>query len=272
MKSSLGQPIIVENVAGAGGTIGSSRGVRAAADGYTLTLGNWTSHVGGPAVYPLQYDVLKDFEPVARLTDLPMMMIGNAALPANDMKELVAWLKTNPKGLSAATIGVGSPAHLCLVHFQNSTGTHFPLVPYRGGSAAIQDVIAGHVELMCGEGMNILPHVRSGNVKAYAVMSKTRWFASPDIPTAEESGVTGMTISFWSGLWVPKGTPKDTIDRLGAAVREALADPSVRQKLTDFGNELPPPERQTPTALYAHHKAEIEKWWPIIKAANIKPD
>jgi tripartite-type tricarboxylate transporter receptor subunit TctC len=237
-----------------------------------LIFGNWTSHVGGPAVYPVQHDPLVDFEPVARLTDLPMMMVGKQGLPAKDLNELIAWLKVNADKASAATIGRGSPAHLCLVHLQNSTATRFPLVPYKGGAQAIQDVLAGQVDLMCGEGMNILPHMIAGKVKAYAVLSKARWFAAPEIPTAEEAGFPGLTISFWSGLWVPKGTPQFAVGRPGTAVREALADPNVRQRLTNTGNEIPTLQEQTPQALSAHHKAEIDKWWPIIKAANIKPE
>ncbi len=272
MRTPLGQPVIVENVTGAGGSIGVARVARAAPDGYTLSIGNWTTHVGASAVYPVSYDVLKDFEPVSRLTDTSMLIVGRNGLPAKDVKELIVWLKANPDKASAATIGIGSPAHLCAIDFQNKTGTRFGFVPYRGGAPAIQDVVAGQVDLFCGKASNILPHVRSGAIRAYAVASKNRWFAAPDIATMSEAGVHGMDIPFWHGLWAPKGTSKIVIARLHAAVTDAFAEPALRQRLAELGHEIPSGDLRTPEALGTFHKAEIDKWWPIIKAANIKAE
>jgi tripartite-type tricarboxylate transporter receptor subunit TctC len=270
MKETLGQPVVVENVAGAGGSIGVSRGARAAADGYVLSFGNWASHVGAGAVYPVAYDALADFEPVARVADTPLWVVARKSLPVSDLKELIAWLKANPEKASAATVGPGSGSHLCGIYIQNNTGTRFQFVPYRGGAPAIQDLVAGQVDMMCDMSSNSLPHVRGGQIKALAVMSKSRWFGAPDVPTVDEMGVPGIYVSFWHGLWVPKGTPADIVGRLNGAVVKALADPIVRQRFADQGQEIPPPDQQTSQALAAYHKADIERWWPLIKAANIK--
>ena len=270
MRTSLGQTIIIENVTGAGATIGVGRAVQAAPDGYTLSIGNWTSHVGSGALYPIQYDLLKDFEPVSLLTFAPMIIVGKNALPAKDAKELIAWLKANPDKASAASVGAGSAAHVCGLYFQDKTNTRFQFVPYRGGAPAMQDLVAGQIDLMCAEASQTLTYVRSGKIKAFAVMTKTRWPALPDVPTTDEVGAPGMYISFWHGLWVPKGTPKDVIAKLNAAVVDTFADPTVRKRLTDLGQVIATRDQRTPAALAAHHKAEIEKWWPIIKAANIK--
>jgi tripartite-type tricarboxylate transporter receptor subunit TctC len=266
----LGQPVVVENVSGAGGSIGVSRAARAAPDGYTISIGNWLSHVGASAVYPVQYDVLKDFEAVSLLTNSPILITARKDFPANDLKELIAWLKANPDKASAATVGPGSASHVSGVYFQRTTGTRFQFVPYRGGGPAVQDEVAGHVDLMFNEGTGALPYVLSRQIKTYAVLAKARWFAAPDIPTSEEVGVPGINISFWHGLWVPKGTPKEIVAKLNAAVVAALADPTVRKRLTDIGQEMFPRDKQTPEALHAFHKAETEKWWPIIRAAGIK--
>jgi len=272
MRESLGQPVVVENVPGAGGSIGVGRIARAAPDGYSLSFGNWASHVGAGAVYPVQYDILTDFEPVARVADTPLWMVAKNALPAKDLKELIAWLKANPDKASAATVGPGSGSHLCGIYLQNNTGTRFQFVPYRGGAPAMQDLVAGQVDMMCDMSSNSLPHVRAGQIKALAVMAKSRWFAAPDIPTVDEMGVPGIYVSFWHGLWVPKGAPTDVVAKLSGAVVKALADPVVRQRFADQGQEIPPRDQQTPEALAAYHKADIEKWWPIIKAANIKAE
>jgi tripartite-type tricarboxylate transporter receptor subunit TctC len=272
MRESLGQPVVVENVGGAGGSIGVARTVRAAPDGYSLSFGNWASHVGAGAVYPVAYDVLADFEPVARVADTPLWMVAKNTLPAKDLKELIAWLKANPDKASAATVGPGSGSHLCGIYLQNNTGTRFQFVPYRGGGPAMQDLVAGQVDMMCDMSSNSLPHVRAGQIKALAVMAKTRWFGAPDVPTVDEMGVPGIYISFWHGLWVPKGAPADVLARLSGAVVKALADPVVRQRFADQGQEIPPPDQQTPAALATYHKADIHKWWPIIKAANIKAE
>jgi tripartite-type tricarboxylate transporter receptor subunit TctC len=270
MRESLGQPVVVENVPGAGGSIGVGRIARAAPDGYSLSFGNWASHVGAGAVYPVQYDLLTDFEPVARVADTPLWMVAKNALPAKDLKELIAWLKANPDKASAATVGPGSGSHLCGIYLQSNTGTRFQFVPYRGGGPAMQDLVAGQVDMMCDMSSNSLPHVRAGQIKALAVMAKSRWFAAPDVPTVDEMGVPGIYVSFWHGLWVPKGAPADVAAKLSDAVVKALADPVVRQRFADQGQEIPPRDQQTPAALAAYHKADIEKWWPIIKAANIK--
>jgi tripartite-type tricarboxylate transporter receptor subunit TctC len=266
----LGQPVVVENVTGAGGSIGVARAARAAPDGYTVSIGNWLSHVGASAVYPVQYDVLKDFEAVSLLTNSPILITARKDFPANTLKELIAWLKANPNAASAATVGAGSASHVSGVYFQRATDTRFQFVPYRGGGPAVQDEVAGHVDLMFNEATGALPYVLSGQIKTYAVLAKTRWFAAPQIPTSEEMGVPGINISFWHGLWVPKGTPTEIVLKLDAATVDALADPTVRKRLTAIGQEIFPREKQTPEALYAFHKAETEKWWPIIKRAGIK--
>ena len=270
MKGTLGQPIVVENVGGASGSIGTTRAARAAADGYTLSFGNWASHVGSGAMYPLQFDLLRDLEPVAFVANSPLWLVARNSLPPRDLKDLIAWLKENPNKASAATVGVGSGSHMCGIYMQNHTGTQFQFVPYRGGAPAMQDLVAGQVDFMCDFAGNSLPNVRNGLIKAYAVMAKTRWFAAPDVPTFGEMGVAGLEMSFWHGLWVPKGTDAAIVAKLNAAAQAAFADATVRQRYVDMGQELPPRERQTPQALAAFHKAEIEKWWPIIKAANLK--
>jgi tripartite-type tricarboxylate transporter receptor subunit TctC len=270
MRISLGQPVIIENVTGAGATIGVGRAAHSEPDGYTLSIGNWTSHVGSAALYPVQYDLLKDLEPVALLTTAPLLIVGKNELPAQDARELIAWLRANPDKASAASVGAGSAAHVCGLYFQDKTNTRFQFVPYRGGAPAMQDLVAGQIDLMCAEASQTLAYVRSHKIKAFAVMAKERWPALPDVPTTDETGVPGMYISFWHGLWVPTGTPKEAVAKIHAAVVEALADPSVRKNLTDLGQVIATPAQQTPAALAAHQKAEIGKWWPIIKAANIK--
>jgi len=273
MRTALGQPLIVEHAGGASGTIGTGRAVRAAPDGYTLSTGNWTSHVGGPAMYSPAYDILNDLEPVSMLLVAPTVIVGRKGLPANTLQELVVWLKANSDKASAATVGAGSPSHVSGIHFQNVTGTRFQFVPYRGGGPANQDLVGGQVDLRIGaEASQMLPYIRSGHTKAYAVLAKTRWPAAPDVPTADEAGVPGIHISLWTGLWAPNGTPKHIVAKLNAAVVQTLADPAVRQRVTDAGFEIPAREQLTPEALAAHHKAETEKWWPIIKAANIKAE
>jgi tripartite-type tricarboxylate transporter receptor subunit TctC len=270
MRTSLGQPVIVENVSGAGGTIGVARAARAAPDGYTLSMGQLNSHVFSGAAYSVRYDLLKDFEPVALLTTNPLMIAGRKDLPAKNIRELVAWLKANPDKASFATPGVGSPSHVWGIHFQNSTGTRFQFVAYRGASPALQDVLSAQVDLTCLQASDLLPHVRSGNIRAYAILADAAWERAPEIPTIDEAGVPGLHMPFWHGLWAPANTPREIVGKLNQAAVEALADPSVRQRLADIGQEIFPPEQQTPEALATLQKAEIEKWWPIIKAANIK--
>jgi tripartite-type tricarboxylate transporter receptor subunit TctC len=271
MRISLGQPVVVETVTGAGASIGVARAAQSAPDGYTLSIGNWTSHVGAGAMYPAAHDAVLELQPISRISATPLMIVGKNALPPQNARELIAWLKANPGKASAATIGAGSGAHVCLLYFAQKTGTSFQLVPYRGGAPVMQDLIAGQIDMFCAEASQTLSFLRSGAMRPFAVMSKERWPSAPEVPTMDEVGVTGMYISFWNGLWAPKGTPKEIVARLNSAVVETLADPAVRQRLTELGHVISPREEQTPEALAAFHKAEIEKWWPIIKAANIKP-
>jgi tripartite-type tricarboxylate transporter receptor subunit TctC len=272
MRVSLGQPVIIENVPGASGTIGVGRVARAAPDGYTIGIGQLTNYVVNGAVFPLQYDLRTAFEPVALLTTAPQLVIARKTHPADDLRELIVWLKANPGKATAASGGTGSPPHIFGLMFQNLTGTHFQFVPYRGGGPALQAVVAGQIDVMFDLAANSMPQIRGGTVKAYAVASKNRLAAAPDVPTVDEAGLPGFYASIWHAIWAPKGAPKDVIARLNAAVVEALADPTVRKRLADLGQEIYPRDQQTPEALGAFHMAEIEKWWPIIRAAGIKAE
>jgi tripartite-type tricarboxylate transporter receptor subunit TctC len=272
MRQAIGQPVLVENVTGAAGTIGVGRVARAQPDGYTIVLGNWPTFVVNGAIYNLPYDLLSDFEPVALLPSNPYVIVSRKDLPAKDLGELIAWLKTSSKA-TGGTAGPGSGQHVSGIYFQNVTDTRFQFVPYRAGSSDImRDLVAGHIDLSFDQAISSLPYIRNGQVKAYAVTAKTRVVAAPDIPTVDEAGAPGVYISTWFGLWAPKGTPREAIARLSVAAQEALADAPVRQRLTDLGQEIPPPEQQTPEGLAAFHRAEIEKWWPIIKGANVKAE
>ena len=272
MRISLGQTIVVENMTGAGGSIGVGRVARAAADGYTLSIGHWSTHVVNGAVYPLQYDLLRDFDPVALLPSNPMIVVSKNAVPAKDLREFVGWIKANDDKVSAGTAGAGSATHVAGVYFQKVTGTRFQFVPYRGTGPALQDLVAGQIDFIVDQASNSVQQVRDGKIRAYAVTAKARLPSAPEIPTVAEAGVPGLDISVWYGLWAPKGTPADIIAKLSAATMAALADAGVRQRFSELGLEIPARELQTPEALGAHHKAEIEKWWPVIKAANIKGD
>jgi tripartite-type tricarboxylate transporter receptor subunit TctC len=269
MKGTLGQPVVVEAITGAGATIAGARVARAAPDGYTIILGNWTSHVGGGAIYPLTYHVMNDFEPISLLPASYLWIIAREDLPANNTKELVAWLKANPQKATAATVGVGSAAHMCLVDFANKTGTSFQYIPYRGGAPAVRDLLGGQVDIGCLEVSQTLPYVAAHKLKPLGVVANKRSPAAPDVPTLAEGGVPNVELIFWQALWAPKGTPKPIIAKLNDAVRKALADPAVRKRFAALGQEIPPPDQQTPEALAKHHKAELEKWWPIMKAAGI---
>jgi len=272
MRAGLGQPVIIENVSGAAGNLGVGRVARAAPDGYTLSIGHWGSHVVNGAIYTLPYDLLADFEPVALLTDGPQLIVGSKSVPAKDLQGLIAWLKANPGKATLGTTGVGGASHLAGLLFQKTTGTELQIVPYRGAAPRMQDMLAGLIHLAFDQAASSLPQVRAGNLAAYAVTSGKRLAVAPDIPTVDEAGLPGFYISVWHGLWAPKATPKEVVHKLNAAVVDALADATVRQRLTELGQELPAREQQTPEGLGAYQIAEIEKWWPIIKAAGIKVD
>ncbi len=272
MRGTLGQSIIIENVTGAGGSIGVGRVARAAPDGYTLGIGQVSTNGFNGATYALPYDLLKDLTPVALLSIAPMWIIGKQDLPASNVKELVAWLKANASKATMGVVGWGGASHLCGVYFQKETGTQFAFVPYRGAAPANQDLVAGQIDLICPEASNSRALVQGGKVKAFAVLSKTRWQGAPDVPTIDEAGLPGLYIPFWHGFFLPAGTPQDIIGKVNAAAVAALADPAIRQRLIELGQEIPARDMQTPEALAAFQKAEIEKWWPIIRSANIKAE
>jgi tripartite-type tricarboxylate transporter receptor subunit TctC len=272
MQVSLGQPVIIENLTGASGSVGTGRCARAGPDGYTLCFGGVGTHVLNGAVLALPYDVLKDFKPVSLIATAQLLIVAKKAMVANELKDLIAWLKANPGKASQGTGGTGSLTHIAGLSFQEETGTRFGSVPYRGAGAAINDLVAGHIDIMIDLAPNSLPHIRAGTIKAYAVTAKTRLAAAADIPTVDEAGLPGFYMSAWQALWVPVGTPMTVIAKLNAATVEALADPTVRSRLADLGQEGFPREQLTPETLGALQKAEIRKWWPIIKASNIKAE
>jgi len=270
MAKTLGQPVLVESVTGAAGTLGVGRVARAAPDGYTLSIGHWSTHVINGAVYPIQYDLLKDLEPLAMIAANPLLIVANASVPARDLKELLAWLRSNPGKASAGTAGAGSASHVGGVYFRDASGAKFEFIPYRGTAPAMQDLVAGRIDLMVDQASNSIPQVRGGRIKAYAVTAKTRLAVAPDIPTVDEAGLPGLYVSVWYGIWAPGKTPRDIVARLNSAIVAALADSTVRRRLAELGQEIPPREQQTPEYLAAYHKAEIEKWWPLVKAAGIR--
>lgn len=272
MHATLGQPIVIENVAGAGGNLGVGRLARSAPDGYSIGIGQWSTHVVNPVTYKLAYDVLSDFAPVATLTDVPQVIIARKNFPARDLKELVAWLQANPDKANAATVGAAGGAQVAAVYFQQRTKTQFRFVAYKGGAPAMQDLIGGQVDLMFDQGANATEQIRSGAIRAYATMAKSRWFAVPDVPTIDEAGIPGLHVSYWHAMWAPKGTPEPIIARLNDAVRKALADQNVRKRLEAIGHEIAPPELQTPQGLAAFHKSETDKWWPIVRATGLKAE
>jgi tripartite-type tricarboxylate transporter receptor subunit TctC len=272
MRAALGAAVIVENTTGAGGTIGVGRVARAAPDGYTIGIGQWGTNVASGAIYPLQFDLLTDFEPVALIATQPFLIVARKSMPADDLAGLITWLKANADKASEGNSGIGTPSHVAGLMFQDAIGTHFTMVPYRGAGQSSADLVAGHIDVLLDTPALSLPQVRGGNVKAYAVTAKSRLAIAPEIPTTDEAGLPGFYFSFWHAIWVPKGTPKDIVAKLNGAVVSALADPAIRKKLVDLAQEIFPREQQTPEALAAYQRAEIAKWWPIIKAAGIKPE
>lgn len=270
-RASLGQTVIVENTTGAGGTIGVARVARAAPDGYTIGLGQNGSHVVTGATYSnLPYDLLKDFEPLSLLCITPFVIAAKKTIPANNLQEFIAWLRANPDKVNVGTAGQGSISHVCGLIFQNATNTKLRFVPYRGTAPAMQDLVAGQIDMMISDPVTSVPQMRGGNIKIYAVAANARLSTAPDLPTVDEAGLPGYHVALWHGLWMPAGTPQPIMARLNAAVHEALADPGARAKLAELGQEVYPRERQTPQALAAQQRAEIDKWWPIIKDGNIK--
>jgi len=264
--------VVVENVAGASGSIAGARVARATPDGTTIAIGHWGTHVLNGAILKLPYDVVDDFEPVAMIAMGTQLIVGRTSLEANDLKGLIAWLKSNSGKATAGTSGAGTGAHVAAVFFKDKTGTDFQFVPYRGAGPAMIDLVAGQIDIMFDQAANSLAHVKSGAIKAFAVTSPTRLASAPDIPTVDEAGLPGLYISYWHGIWAPKNTPKEIVAKLNAAVVAVLAEAAVKRRFAELGQEIPPPDQQTPAALAAFQKAETEKWWPIVKAANIKAE
>lgn len=272
MRGLLGQPIVIENVAGAAGSIGVGRAVRSAADGYTLSIGTSTTHMLTGGLYALQFDLLKDLEPVIQIGSEPLLIVGKKSLPADDLKGLIAYLKANPDKASVGIAGVGAAGHLTGISFQRETGTKFQFVPYRGNAPAMQDLLAEQIDFMIEPSSNFKSLLGAGSVKPYAITGRTRLPSSPAIPTADEAGLPGFFASLWYGLWVPKDTPKEIVAKLNATMVQVLADPIVQKRFDELGIEITPPTQQSPEALRAYQKAETERWWPIIKAAGLKAE
>jgi len=272
MRGILGQPVVIENVAGAAGSIGVGRAVRAGADGYTLSIGTSTTHMLTGGLYSLPFDLLNDLDPIALIGSEPLLIVGRKSLPVQDLQGLIAYLKANPDKASVGVAGVGATGHLTGISFQKETGTRFQFVPYRGNAPAMQDLAAGQIDFMIEPSSNFQSLVRAGTIRPYAITAKSRLGSAPDLPTADEAGLPGFFASLWYGLWVPRNTPKDFVAKLDATMMETLADPQVRKRFDELGIQMAPPEQQTPEALRAFQKAEAARWWPIIKGANIKAE
>jgi len=271
MRVALGQAVVIDNVGGASGTVGIGRVIRATPDGYTIVAGGLPTNVLNGAVMALPYDPL-DIQPISLTIRAPLLVVARKSMPANDLKELITWLKANPDKASQGTGGIGATSHIAGVFFQQLSGTRFTLVPYRGAGPAMQDLLSEQIDMMIDPASGTLPQVRAGKIKAYAVTDDHRLAAAPDIPTAAEAGLPGFEIVNWQGFFAPKGTPSALVERLNAAIVETMADPAVRSRLMDLGQEIFPREQQTPAALGAINKADIEKWWPIIKAAGVRSE
>ena len=272
MKVTLGEQVLVENVTGAGGSVGVGRAVRSPPDGYTISFGHLGTHVANGAVYKLGYDLVTDLEPVALLPSNPMIIVSKNAVPAKSLKEFLAWLKAQPTAPTAGTAGAGSGSHIAGLYFENVAGIKLQYVPYRGTGPAMNDLVSGQIDLIVDQTSNSIGQVRAGNIRAYAITDNKRVESAADIPTVDEAGLPGFHMTLWSGLWVPKGTPNDIVAKLNAAAVDALNDPAVRKQLENLGLQMPPKDKLTPDALGAWQKAEIAKWWPMIKAANVKVD
>jgi tripartite-type tricarboxylate transporter receptor subunit TctC len=270
MKTTLGQAILIENVTGAGGSIGVGRVVHSTPDGYTVSFGHLGTHVANGAVYKLSYDLVTDLEPVVLLPSNPMIVVSTNAVPAKSLAGLIAWLKARPTQATAGTAGAGSGSHIAGLYFENAAGVKLQYVPYRGTAPALNDLVAGQIDIMIDQTANSITQVRAGTIRAYAVTSDKRVESAPDIPTTDEAGLPALHMTLWSGLWVPKGTPRDVVARLNAAAIDALNDSEVRRKLENLGLQMPPKDELTPEALAIWQKAEIAKWWPMIKAADVK--
>jgi tripartite-type tricarboxylate transporter receptor subunit TctC len=272
MKDSLGQTFIVENVTGAAGSLAASRVAKSAPDGYTLMTGIWGTHVANGAIYRLTYHVQTDFAPVALVSSNPLLIVSSKSTPATNLAELVGWLKSNPDKATQGTSGIGSVGHIGGLFFQKMTGTRYSFVPYRGLAPAIQDLTAGTIDLMFDTPATSLPQVQAGSIRAYAVTSPKRIASAPDIPTVDEAGLKDLYITTWTGFFAPKGTSDEIVEKLGAAARQALADPEVQKRLAAVGQDVYPPDQQSAAALARLQDDDIKKWWPIIKDANIKAE
>ncbi len=272
MKASLGEAILVENTTGAGGSIGVGRAVHSPPDGYTVSFGHLGTHVANGAIYKLNYDLVADLEPVVLLPSNPMVIVSKNAVPAKTLKELIDWLKSQPQPVAAGTAGAGSGSHIAGLAFESAAGVKLQYVPYRGTAPALNDLVAGQIDIIVDQTSNSINQIRAGTIRAYAVTDSKRVEQAPDIPTVDEAGLPDFHMTLWSGLWVPKGTPKEIIAKLNKAALEALADPQVRKQLENLGLQMPPADKSTPEALGDWQKAEIAKWWPMIKAANVKVD
>lgn len=270
MKTALGETIVIENVTGAGGSIGVGRALRSPPDGYTVSFGHLGTHVANGAIYKLGYDLVADLEPVALLPSNPMIIVSKNAVPAKSLKELLEWMKAKPTPPTAGTAGAGSGSHIAGLYFENLSGIKLQYVPYRGTAPAMNDLVAGQIDIIVDQASNSLPQVQAGKIRAYAITDKKRLAAAPDVPTVAEAGLPDLQIELWSGIWAPKGTPKDVVAKLNGAIVEALADPAVKKRFAEVGLDVPPVVQQNPEALAKHQRAEADKWWPMIKAANVK--